>query len=40
MPIIRALNSPQYEDDREGMKGVRSLVEGMVSAIMRLSGYA
>ena len=40
MPIIRALNSPQYEDDKEGMKGVRSLVEGMVSAIMRLNGYA
>ena len=40
MPIVRALNSPQYEDDREGMKGVRSMVEGMVSAIMRLNGYA
>ena len=40
MPIIRALNSPQYDDDKEGMKGVRSLVEGMVSAIMRLNGYA
>ena len=39
MPIIRALNSPQYDDDKEGMKGVRSLVEGMVSAIMRLNGY-
>lgn len=40
MPIIRALNSPAYEDDKEGMKGVRSLVEGMVSALMRLNGYA
>ena len=28
------------EDDKEGMKGVRSMVEGMVSAIMRLNGYA
>ena len=27
MPIIRALNSPAYEDDVQGMKGVRSLVE-------------
>lgn len=40
MPIIRALNSPAYEDDVQGMRGVRSLVEGMVSAIMRLNGYA
>ena len=40
MPIIRALNSPAYEDDVQGMKGVRSLVEGMVSALMRLNGYA
>ena len=40
MPIVRALNSPQYEDDKEGMKGIHSLVEGMVSAIMRLNGYA
>lgn len=39
MPIIRALNSPAYEDDVQGMKGVRSLVEGMVSALMRLNGY-
>ena len=39
MPIIRALNSPAYEDDVQGMKGVRSLVEGLVSALMRLNGY-
>lgn len=39
LPIIRALNSPAYEDDVQGMKGVRSLVEGMVSALMRLNGY-
>ncbi len=39
MPIIRALNSPAYEDDKEGMKGVRCLVERMTSAIMRLNGY-
>ena len=40
LPIIRALNSPAYEDDVQGMKGVRSLVQGMVSALMRLNGYA
>ncbi len=39
LPIIRALNSPAYEDDVQGMKGVKSLVEGMVSALMRLNGY-
>ena len=39
LPIIRALNSPAYEDDVQGMKGVRSLVDGMVSALMRLNGY-
>lgn len=37
LPIIRALNSPAYEDDREGMKGVRSLVEGMTDALVRLN---
>ena len=39
MPIIRALNSPQYEDDKKGMKGVASLVEGMTRLLMRLNGY-
>ena len=37
LPIIRALNSPAYEDDRVGMKGVRSLVEGMTDALVRLN---
>lgn len=37
LPIIRALNSPAYEDDRDGMKGVRSLVEGMTDALVRLN---
>lgn len=37
LPIIRALNSPAYEDDREGMKGIRSLVEGMTDALVRLN---
>lgn len=40
IPIIRALNSPAYEDDIEGMKRVRCLVDDMVSALMRLNGYA
>lgn len=39
MPIIRALNSPQYSDDTLGMKGVHSLVDGMTSMILRLNGY-
>lgn len=37
LPIIRALKSPAYEDDREGMKGVRSLVEGMTDALVRMN---
>ena len=39
MPIVHALNSPQYEDDKQGMKGVKALVEGMTSLILRLNGY-
>ena len=39
LPIIRALNSPQYEDDKKGMKGVAALVEGMTRLLMRLNGY-
>ncbi|MBO4797436.1 MAG: flavodoxin family protein [Candidatus Methanomethylophilaceae archaeon] len=39
LPIVRALNSPQYLEDRSGMKGVRSLVGNMVSALMRINGY-
>ena len=40
LPIVHALNSPQYEDDRQGMKGVRSLVENMTALLMRLNGYS
>ncbi|MDO5852550.1 MAG: flavodoxin family protein [Thermoplasmata archaeon] len=36
LPIIRSWHSPDYENDREGMKGVKSLVEGMVDALVRL----
>ncbi len=39
LPIIRALNSPQYLDDKNGMKGVQSLTKGMVDTIMRMNGY-
>lgn len=39
MPVFRALNSPQYSDDVQGMKGVSSLVKGMTSLLMRLNGY-
>jgi multimeric flavodoxin WrbA len=39
LPVIRALNSPQYSDDVQGMKGVRNLVDGMTNALMRLNGY-
>ena len=39
LPVFRALNSPQYSDDVQGMKGVSSLVKGMTSLLMRLNGY-
>ena len=39
LPIVRALNSPQYEDDVKGMRGVASLVESMTRLLMRLNGY-
>ena len=39
LPVIRALNSPQYSDDVLGMRGVHALVKGMVDTIMRLNGY-
>ena len=40
LPIIHALNSPQYEDDKQGMKGVHALVKNMTSLLLRLNGYA
>lgn len=39
LPIIRALNSPQYQDDEKGMAGVHALVENMTSLLMRLNGF-
>ena len=39
LPIVHALNSPQYEDDKQGVKGVRSLVGNMTALILKLNGY-
>ena len=39
LPIVHALNSPQYEDDKQGMKGVRSLVGNMTTLILKMNGY-
>ena len=35
LPIFRALNSPQYEEDEQAMKGMARLVENMVSLLMK-----
>jgi len=37
-PIVTALNSPQYQNDKEGMKGVVGLAKEMAWAISRLNG--
>ncbi len=39
LPIIHALNSPQYLDDEKGMKGVYALVRNMTSLLMKINGY-
>ena len=39
LPIIKALNSPQYAEDVQGMRGVKALVEGMSATLMRLNGF-
>jgi len=36
--IVTALNSPQYQNDKEGMKGVVGLAKEMAWAISRLKG--
>jgi multimeric flavodoxin WrbA len=36
-PIVTALNSPQYQDDKEGMKGAVGLAKEMAWAIMNLT---
>ncbi len=38
-PIVRARNSPQYLDDTAGMKGVESMIQDMIWAILRINGY-
>jgi multimeric flavodoxin WrbA len=37
-PILTALNSPQYVDDRMGMKGVMSMAHEMAWLILRING--
>lgn len=39
LPVFRALNSPQYLDDKGAVKGMNALAENMISAIMKLNGY-
>jgi len=39
LPIIHALNSPQYLDDKKGVKGVHALVRNMTSLLMKMNGY-
>ena len=39
LPIIHALNSPQYDDDVKGMKGVHAMVDNMAALLMRINGY-
>jgi len=36
-PIVMALNSPQYQNDKDGMKGVIGLAKEMAWAISKLS---
>ncbi|AIZ56084.1 iron-sulfur flavoprotein [Candidatus Methanoplasma termitum] len=36
-PIVTALNSPQYQNDKDGMKGVIGLAKEMAWAISKLS---
>ncbi len=37
LPVFRALNSPQYEEDTLAMKGVKSLAANMAALIEKLS---
>lgn len=37
--VFRCLNSPQYLDDRMAVKGLKDLVDNMVSILMRVNGY-
>jgi multimeric flavodoxin WrbA len=37
-PVVTALNSPQYQNDKEGMKGVIGLAKEMAWAISKLNG--
>jgi multimeric flavodoxin WrbA len=37
-PVVTALNSPQYQNDKEGMKGVIGLAKEMAWVISKLNG--
>ena len=39
LPIVSALNSPQYADDKKGMKGVMCQAKDMAHAILRANGF-
>ncbi len=38
VPIVTALNSPQYLEDKEGMKGAIGLAKEMARTILRING--
>ena len=38
LPIVSALNSPQYADDKKGMKGVMCQAKDMAQTILRMNG--
>ncbi|MDR2846655.1 MAG: flavodoxin family protein [Candidatus Methanoplasma sp.] len=38
LPVLKALNSPRYLEDKEGMKGVIDQAKEMALAILRLNG--
>ncbi|MDR3206176.1 MAG: flavodoxin family protein [Candidatus Methanoplasma sp.] len=40
MPILRALNSPRYLEDKEGMKGVVAQAKDLAWAVLLLNGLA
>lgn len=37
LPIVNSWSSPDYENDASGMKGIRSLVQGMTDTLIRLN---
>ena len=39
LPIVTALNSPQYAEDKKGMKGVMCQAKEMADTILRINGF-